>query len=124
MSNEFVKVRCELKPSLMHDKLQKNSDRSIAQIICGIFLSQRTDMKTKYSVMNFSSCLVSGVLCTHHFEIWGKLTIGSPNLVKFKEMEWILIHKDNQAFVFRHHDNENLNGNYAILSFLLMLGTK
>jgi hypothetical protein len=27
MSNEFVKVKYKLKPALMHDKLQKNSDQ-------------------------------------------------------------------------------------------------
>ena len=57
-----------------------------------------------------------GEWCVVHPSLW--------NLVKFKEMGWILIYKDDQAFVFRHHDDENLNGNYAILSFLLMLGTK
>jgi len=34
-------------------------------------------------------------------------------------MGWILIYKDDPAFVFRNHD-ENLNGNYTILNFLLM----
>jgi hypothetical protein len=41
-----------------------------------------------------------------------------------KETRWILTYKDDPAFVFRHHDDENLNGNYAILNFLLMCGIK
>jgi hypothetical protein len=39
-------------------------------------------------------------------------------------MGWILIYKDDPAFVFRHHDDEKLCGNYAILNFLLMCGIK
>lgn len=38
-------------------------------------------------------------------------------------MLYILIYKDDPAFVFRHHGDENLSGNYAILNFL-MCGTK
>jgi hypothetical protein len=67
---------------------------------------------------------VSGVWCTHNFESWRDLTIKSPNLAKFKEMGWILIYKDDPAFVFGHHDDENLNGNYAILNFLPMCSIK
>jgi hypothetical protein len=37
--------------------------------------------------------MVSGVWCTHHFEIWRNLTIKSPNLGKLKEMGWSLIYK-------------------------------
>jgi len=47
MSNEFVKVKTST------DAWQTAKELwSMAQIFCGIFLSWRTDAKTKYSVMN------------------------------------------------------------------------
>jgi hypothetical protein len=37
MSNEFVKVKYESKPALMHDKLQKNSDQGHKSYVGSIY---------------------------------------------------------------------------------------